>query len=203
MLLLTDPIGDDRAEGTISDAEHQLTAEQEDHHWSNGAGSAPNRGATGMLHVQCPGGRPSVIPTSSARLIGSFEALDSLAGGVVPLVESVAEQGDEVWHLVGGEPEGADADVVAPEREDHDLPLLVPGRAKRAAISAGVGEDCPGAGNAGQGHESLSPRPQGSTRLRSCQRKLVGVLEMTAFEAQATIVTDTPYPLGGMSGRSS
>lgn len=99
-----------------------------------------------------------MLIASSARWGGPSEALDPLdplAGGVVCLVEAVAEQGDEVGHLVGCEPEGADADVVAPEREDYDLPLLVPGRAKQAAVPLEVGEDRSGARRARQSHVSL------------------------------------------------
>ena len=98
-----------------------------------------------------------VIPTGarSAGLNGAVEALDALAGDGVGVVEALAEEGDQVGHVVGGEAERAGADVVAPEGEDHDLRLLVPGHAHRAVLATGVEEDLPGAGDALLGHGPL------------------------------------------------
>ena len=82
----------------------------------------------------------------STRLDRPLDPLDPLARGVVRLVEAPAQQRDEVGHLVGGEPEGAGADVVAPQRQHDELRLLVPGHAQRAILSARVEEDRAGAG---------------------------------------------------------
>lgn len=106
-----------------------------------------------------------------------LHSLNPLAGSIVCLVEPVAEQGDEVGHFVGCEPERGDADVVTPEREDDCLLLLVPSRPKQAAISAEVGEDRPGAGRAQQGHVSLWPRPGEFARAVFALPRLGGLPE--------------------------
>ena len=96
-----------------------------------GSGSGPRQDRIGLSSGfrRCGAGasatvavRPDVSASSSAS---------SAAGVVVGLVEARAQHGDQVGHLVDGEPERAGADVVAPQRQHDQLPT--PGATRPAA----------------------------------------------------------------------
>ena len=60
------------------------------------------------------------------------------AGGLAHTLDQRVDEGVDV---VGAEPEGASAEVLAPQRQDHQVDLVVPGQPQRATVAPGVEED--------------------------------------------------------------
>ena len=73
-----------------------------------------------------PDGAPSCAPLDPVRVEGDVEAL--------------AQERDQVGHLVDVEAERRRADVVAPQRQHYDLGVLVPGDLQAATRTTGVAE---------------------------------------------------------------